>query len=123
MPYSTKMGKTWTSGTNVGDDYESLAGCTFRGGRAGGLGFETLASTVGVSAMLVTWPSLTGDTSVSFLDEFARAGELEGLGRGSSELRLLLSLETIDCNAALAGDEVPSSSGESFGGSDITCTA
>lgn len=87
------------------------AACGLLGGRAGGLGFvgapwETDVSGAGGSALV--------DPLVRPCNSL--------FGGGSSEDRLFLSLETIDCNAALAGD-VLSSSEECLSGSDVTCTA
>ena len=59
---------------------------------------------------------------VSGASVFTILGEPRGFGDFSSEERLLLSLETIDCNAALAGDDLETSE-EGMDGSNITCTA
>ena len=104
-------------------NYAAGAG-TLRGGRAGGLPLPTAPSPA-------TSEGMTGvggvDIDASTVGG-ARASGGSGTGRrggvaGSSEARLLLSLVTMDCRAAVAGGEERSTPGGCRGGSDASCTA
>ena len=94
------------------------AGCCAggrRGGRAGGFGFATTSS---ASATAIETLGELDGVCCSCAISWRRGGV-----DGSNEARTLLSFDTMDSSAALAGGEELSIPGGCRGGSDASCSA